>query len=195
VYADGFDIQSRLENNIIVASAGEAALYCGNFNDTNPPITQFNDIFSQSGGAYGGYCNDKTGKSGNISVDPLFKQASAQNYHILAGSPAIDAGRNDAPSMSIVDVDGAARIQNGNGGAKVKVDMGIDEFTSSVPTAALATMDDGAHRSARAVVARRRSEDRFHQTGSDSRRSVIAVDARGTVMTQPDVNGKKRRLK
>src|SRR5262249_13091413 len=54
IFADGFDARTELTNNIIVAKPGQFGLYCGDFNDQNPPIIRFNNIFSVDGLAYGG---------------------------------------------------------------------------------------------------------------------------------------------
>jgi hypothetical protein len=49
----------------------------------------------------------------NVNVDPKFENAGADNYHLLATSPVIDEGDNDAPSVPAADIDGGARPQNG----------------------------------------------------------------------------------
>ena len=72
VFADGFDVNAVLANNVLVAPAGQTALYCGNFNDPNAPVIGFNDVFAAGGPAYGGICADRTGVNGNRSGDPLF---------------------------------------------------------------------------------------------------------------------------
>ena len=195
VYSDGFPDTSKLINNIIVAAGGQNALYCDGLRDTHPPVIQFDDIYNQSGGAYGGVCVDQTGVSGNISADPLFKSVASQNYHLLAGSPAIDAGSNTAANIATTDFDGAARIQDGNGDSIARADMGVDEFTSSVATADLATMDDGGHRSAAAVVAQGRPSTRFQKVDTDHHRTVFSYDAAGNLMTETDTHGVKHKLK
>jgi hypothetical protein len=70
ILADGFDAGTLLINNIIVALPGQTAVLCGDFNDRNPPQFRFNNVFSQSGSAYGGICTDQTGLNGNISALP-----------------------------------------------------------------------------------------------------------------------------
>ena len=52
ILADGFDAQAQLVNNIIVALPGQTAVFCGNFNDLNPPSFNFNNVFAPSGVAY-----------------------------------------------------------------------------------------------------------------------------------------------
>jgi parallel beta-helix repeat protein len=129
VFADGFDAAARLQNNILVGSGSEAVLECGAFNDLNPPVIAFNDVFNAGSGlGYGGTCTDQTGVNGNISADPSFVDASTGDFHIQAGSPAIDAGLNaGAPAA---DIDGDPRPLDGNGDGVGVVDMGADEVRS-----------------------------------------------------------------
>jgi len=59
---------------------------------------------------------------GNINADPLFVDPAIGDYHLLPGSPCIDAGDNSAVPPSVVtDLDGNPRIINGT------VDMGAYE--------------------------------------------------------------------
>jgi hypothetical protein len=126
VLADGFDIATRLTNNILVGTGAVAVLECGTFNDVNSPIIAFNDVFHTEGGlTYGGVCADQTGVNGNISVDPLFVDATAGNFHLQPTSRAIDAGMNaGAPN---IDIDGDSRPIDGNGDGVARVDLGADE--------------------------------------------------------------------
>ena len=197
IYSTGFVEKSKIINNLIVGSSGQNALYCDGTYDTNPPVIQFDDIFGESGGAYGGVCTDQTGKNGNISVDPLFVSASTSNYHITIGSPAIDAGSNSAPNLPTTDFDGQPRIQDGNLDGTVTVDMGIDEFR---PTSAAAPTDLSAneiadHRSARVAHAPALASGRIYQTSSGFHRTVYAYDASGKVISETDANGVKHKMK
>jgi parallel beta-helix repeat protein len=133
IFADGFDAASELINNIIVAAPEQTAVLCGNFNDPNPPIFRFNDVFSASGTEYGGICTDQTGLNGNISGDPLFANPGAEDYHVRAGSPVIDTGDNNVVGLPAVDLDGNSRILNGDAVPAAVVDMGADEL-SPLPT-------------------------------------------------------------
>ncbi len=63
-----------------------------------------------------------------IHLDPQFLNAAAQDYHLQAGSPCIDAGDNSlVPSGVTTDFDGCARIFNDI------VDIGPLEYGSSHP--------------------------------------------------------------
>jgi hypothetical protein len=127
IFADGFDAQTELTNNIIVAKPGQSGLYCGDLG-LDPPIIRFNNIFSSGGMAYGGSCADRTGTDGNISADPLFTNPTQGDYHLQQGSPSIDSGDNLTPDLPDKDVDGDPRILDGDGDGTAIVDMGVDEF-------------------------------------------------------------------
>jgi parallel beta-helix repeat protein len=133
VFADGFDGATRLTNNVLVGAGPEAVLACGDFNDLNPPVIAFNNVFNAGAGPeYGGTCTDQTGQDGNISADPRFVDAGAGNFHVQAGSPVVDAGRNqDAPAT---DVDGDPRPLDGNGDGVAVVDIGADEVAGGDTT-------------------------------------------------------------
>ena len=128
IFAEGFDDQVELTNNIIVAKPGQSGLYCGFSNDRNPPIIRFNNIYSVGGRAYGGNCSDMTGTNGNISADPLFTNPTQDDYNLQPGSFSIDAGDNQAPDLPDTDRDGDLRIMDGDGNGIATIDMGVDEF-------------------------------------------------------------------
>jgi len=116
-----------IANNIIVTSGTENGLLC-TYSASEPPVVRFNDVFSSHGvaNAYAGDCASFYGTSGNISSDPQF--VSSFNFHLLAGSPAIDAGDNSAPNLPPTDFDGNPRIVDGRLTGTPIVDLGIYEF-------------------------------------------------------------------
>src|SRR5260370_15099271 len=125
IFADGYDASARVMNSILI---GTPALSVGSFNDINPPIVQFNDIYSRTGAAYSGLISDLTGTAGNISADPLFVCELTRDFHLLAVSPCIDQGTNGAPAMASADFDGTARIFDGDTNGFVVADMGAFEL-------------------------------------------------------------------
>ena len=129
VFADGFDSDAILQNNVIVGTPGIIPAFCGNFNNTVPPNFIANDVFTTGATPYGGICADQTGTNGNISADPLFVDPAVDNYHVQPASPAIDAGRNSAPiTLPATDLDGNPRIVNKT------VDIGAFEFQGTTTT-------------------------------------------------------------
>ena len=65
---------------------------------------------------------------GNIDADPLFVEAASGNLRLLPGSPAIDAGENDAvPPGITTDLDGSPRFVDYKNTGTATVDMGAYE--------------------------------------------------------------------
>jgi parallel beta-helix repeat protein len=144
LFADGFDQQARLVNNIVVAAASQNAVVCGTF-DANPPFFEFNDVVAPSGSAYAGSCNSQTGLNGNIEANPLFRDQAAGDYHLLPGSSAIDSGTsNQAPQA---DLDGVSRPIDGDADGVTAFDMGVYEAPAldNIPPATTATLVPAAN--------------------------------------------------
>jgi hypothetical protein len=78
---------------------------------------------------YGGW----TGM-GNINSDPLL---SGYSYHLINGSPCIDAGENGG--LPATDIDGQTRQLDGNNDSSAVVDMGADEYVLVIPGQATAS--------------------------------------------------------
>lgn len=64
----------------------------------------------------------------NIDAAPMFYDAAANDFHLTVGSPCLNTGTNDAPSIPAVDIDGEVRIVNAS------VDIGADEMPSVTDT-------------------------------------------------------------
>jgi hypothetical protein len=124
IFASSFDDQVRLVNNILVASPGQAAVFC----EKAPPPMHFNNVFTPSATPYAGTCPDQTGSHGNISADPLFVDPARQDYYLRLGSPSIDSGDGAAAEIPESDLEGTARIVNGDDDNRAVVDMGALEF-------------------------------------------------------------------
>lgn len=70
------------------------------------------------------------GGSGNINKDPKFTNPAKDDYHLLPGSPCLDAGDpNYKATDSATDIDGEPRVVG-------RVDIGADEYNNQrlVPT-------------------------------------------------------------
>jgi hypothetical protein len=116
--------QQIYENNILVNNTIGLEVDFGS--TANNPTWKNNDVFGNAT-EYSGIA-DLTGTSGNISMDPLFVNFASSDFHLQAGSPAIDAGDNAAPGIPITDFDGNDRILDGKGNCNPIVDMGAFEF-------------------------------------------------------------------
>jgi Right handed beta helix region/Cep192 domain 4/HYDIN/CFA65/VesB-like, Ig-like domain/Abnormal spindle-like microcephaly-assoc'd, ASPM-SPD-2-Hydin len=143
VYMSGFDAQSLVENNLILATAGQPAVFCDNLYSSTPPILQSNDAFSSGGTAWDGSCAGAEGSNGNISADPLFFNAGA-DFHLQSGSPAIDTGNNSAPNLPATDLDGNPRIVDSTNEGAAVVDMGVYEFFPTTDTLSPTSLDFGS---------------------------------------------------
>lgn len=80
-----------------------------------------NDVFGNSSGNYSGL-PDPGAANGNISADPLFNNPPAGDFHLLTGSPCINAGDDTAVTPGETDLDGKPRI------AGSQVDIGAYEY-------------------------------------------------------------------
>ncbi len=119
-----------IENCILwgnIASPGPQLLLDSGFN--NPAIVNVNFCDVEGGAAEVSVeinCCDSshlTFGPGNIDADPLFVDPKAGDYHLAAGSPAVDAGNPDfVAAADETDLDGDPRVVGG------LVDLGADEF-------------------------------------------------------------------
>lgn len=132
IYADGYDIGAKIINNIILAGKGNA-IYVGGFNDSNPPLIRYNDVYSSTTNpAYAGLISNLTGVAGNISADPLIACIPSDDFHLLGQSACIDSGTNGADLLPASDLDGNTRILYGKN--SLTIDIGAYEFDTNAPT-------------------------------------------------------------
>ncbi len=72
--------------------------------------------------------NALSGNWGNINEDPLYVNVGAGDYHLQPGSPLIDSCVIPLPVWVLIDSDHKCRVQEGDGIAPIKCDLGADEF-------------------------------------------------------------------
>jgi hypothetical protein len=124
VYVVGFPATTQFFNNVLQSPSSVAAVVCDTVMNPNPPVLDHNDAFSAGGGpGFDGGCAGAAGTNGNISADPLL----TSDFHLLDGSPAIDAGNDAAPDLPATDLAGNPRV------AGPAVDLGVYEGGVSAP--------------------------------------------------------------
>jgi len=89
-------------------------------NEVNIEYNDFNDSIP-AGLLVNGDTTNVVIPDNNINDDPAFNDPATDDYSLADGSPAIDTGSNDAPSIPDYDIEGEARIQDDT------VDMGAYE--------------------------------------------------------------------
>lgn len=144
VYLEGNLGQYEFTDNIVIGDDANPAFVCGttyNYLSITPLVIDHNDIYNSHGPGYGGACPDQTGQYGNIAADPLFVKPNPiypGDFHLLSGSPAIDAGNNSALELLALagyplsgDLDGNPREQDATGKGYPVIDMGAYEYAGT----------------------------------------------------------------
>ena len=138
-----------IANNIVVGNGHRVGMIC-------PSCTQAtgirvggsseyevsnNNVFGNAFGNYTRYVGGTVGLpyepspgTGEISVDPLFRDPANGDYRLAPDSPSIDAGTNIGAPLT--DLDGHARPLDGNGDGTAIADMGA--FETPAPTDTIA---------------------------------------------------------
>ncbi len=113
------------------AGSGNQVYLSGSNSD---PAISYCDIQGGESDIGGGGAGSYTGWGlGNINSNPLFVDASSNDYHLGDGSPCIDAGFGDnGETVPTTDKDGKARyddpgVPNTGGGTPAYVDIGVYE--------------------------------------------------------------------
>jgi RHS repeat-associated protein len=121
-----------IATNVIVANSGAAGI----LHDYGPDALTIasSDLWnpSASDGNYSG-TEDQTGKNGNISADPKFKNAESRNYRLNYGSPCLDAANGlAAPATDFMAAPRYTDPRSQHTGIKTALgayaDMGAFEF-------------------------------------------------------------------
>jgi hypothetical protein len=116
-----------LKNNVIAFNS--PGIYSGG---PTAPKLYCNCVYSNEGYNYSGLSAGPT----DISLDPIFASLTAGDYHLLPGSPCVDAG--DPTNAPITDLDGNPRPKDGNGDGVAKFDIGCYEAPANYNTIASA---------------------------------------------------------
>lgn len=124
VYADGFDISSRISNNILLGNTASSLVHCGNLNDQNPPIIRNNLLHNGVNPVGGGLCSNLVGINANMGALPTFVPGT---YVLTSDSSGIDAGLNSDVEET-TDYLGLPRILNGRDPSDAVVDLGAIEY-------------------------------------------------------------------
>jgi hypothetical protein len=114
IFCDATRPQPTLRNNIVALNSSGVwanAAFTG---------ASTNDVFGNTGANYDGPSGDLTATQGNLSADPLFVNPAADEFHLTAHSPCVDAGT--AIGNEAMDLDGAPRFVGAS------VDIGAYEY-------------------------------------------------------------------
>lgn len=133
ILIDGSSSIATIYNNIIYDNGAQGGtgddLFINNrfFDDIGAPVELFhNDITDYDIGPIA-----PSGVATNIDAAPMLVDMAARplpDPRLQPGSPAIDAGFNDAPGIPFADFDGNFRVLDGDGDTVAIVDIGMDEF-------------------------------------------------------------------
>jgi hypothetical protein len=93
------------------------------------------------------------------SANPQFADAAAGDFRLGPGSPMIDAGNPATPAPGALDLDGAARVQDGDGDAAATRDIGAFEAPDTFLPETTITKGPPKRTTKRRVGFRFRSED------------------------------------
>jgi len=143
VYFD-YGMESVLVNNIICGAKSGGGIF---FRQAHDDVIRFNNVWDNSpanyvmedlrtNGIVSGGKADWTGRFGNISANPRFRNPSMNDFHLQAESPCISEGDpNSHRRLPAQDIDGDPRVY------ALRVDIGADEFVGYVKPLANAGAD------------------------------------------------------
>lgn len=103
------------------ACAGSSSLIVGNIVWANGSVQVSTDCSLPTYSCIQGWTR---GGTGNITTNPLLTAPENDDYHLMVGSPCIDAALTDLHC----DIDGDVGPVDGNGDGVSKCDIGADEF-------------------------------------------------------------------
>ncbi len=129
-----------IQGNRLRAFGDGGGIYSLDLSSTFDPVISYNDLWGNDRNQCGGELSDAgcIGVSGNFSADPQFVDLMNRDFHLTAGSPAVDTGTSSGAPAT--DFDGMARGYDGDGTPNSPqagdVDVGAYELTGGcVPSA------------------------------------------------------------
>ncbi len=129
-----------IQGNRLRAFGDGGGIYSLDLSSTFDPVISYNDLWGNDRNQCGGELSDADciGVSGNFSADPQFVDLMNRDFHLTAGSPAVDTGTSSGAPAT--DFDGMARGYDGDGTPNSPqagdVDVGAYELTGGcVPSA------------------------------------------------------------
>ena len=138
---------------------------------------------------------------GNVDLDPLWVNAAAGDYRLLANSPLIDLGSDDPLQVdeSILDFGGDSRILDGDGVSPLRRDMGADEYLRPAsggnpqggqPAGGQQSTGGGNTSPAPAVIGRLRGRSRFKPRGPYGPFTLNVGQAGSTIQATVSANSR-----
>ena len=127
-------LNAKLYNNVLYGN-GHVTIANGDGGSTGA-IIRNNIIYQNSGPAISDSGSGTIADHNLIDIDPMFVDAQAHDFHLLAGSPAIDSGVA-VPEVT-TDLDGVSRPQ-GSG-----YDVGAYEYGGTLPSCSCDSWKDGS---------------------------------------------------
>jgi len=120
VHVDGSSVVT-LTNNIVVS-------HTIGISGTVPNATlAYNDVWGNSQADYTGISRG----TGDLSVDPFFRNQAGNDYRLCVSSPLIDVGTNEGAPAT--DFEGDARPYDGDNDGLALTDVGADEWLPGPP--------------------------------------------------------------
>ncbi|HYU59266.1 MAG TPA: hypothetical protein VEK39_00770, partial [Solirubrobacterales bacterium] len=116
--------------NTIASSGGTDVLAQsdGTLGSTTAVVTATSSNFDTATATGGGAAVPTPGSGTNQTAAPVFVNAGTGDFHQTAASPTKDAGTTAATLLGTLDIDGEARLTDGNCDGNVEPDIGADEL-------------------------------------------------------------------
>lgn len=124
----GSTVEPDIRYNIVTNCMNYGIEFVVDDGTPGAPIFQYNNVYDNTTGNYGGELTDQTGSNGNISEDPDYVNSALYNFHLNTGSPCIDAIPPAAGDPVTEDLQGYARPAN------TDWDMGAYEYDAATPS-------------------------------------------------------------